>query len=54
VVDGATILASQSGIPTNQLTLVERGATYAHNDPAGASPDNEFLDELLPFLNQIG
>ena len=54
VVDGAKILAEQSGIPEDQLVLLERAATYAHNDPAGASPDNEFLDELLPFLRQIG
>jgi pimeloyl-ACP methyl ester carboxylesterase len=54
VLDGATILAQQSGIPEDQLVLVERGATYAHNDPAGASPDNEFLDNLVPFLEQVG
>ncbi len=50
VLDTATILAQQSGIPDNELTLVNRQATYAHNDPAAASPNNEFLDSLIPFL----
>jgi pimeloyl-ACP methyl ester carboxylesterase len=54
VVEGAQALAQQSGIPADQLTLLDRSETYAHNDPAGASPDNEFLDELLPFLRQLG
>jgi pimeloyl-ACP methyl ester carboxylesterase len=50
---GAEVLARQSGIPHDQLTLVDRHDTYAHNDPAGASPKNEFLDNLLPFLATI-
>jgi pimeloyl-ACP methyl ester carboxylesterase len=53
VLDAATILARQSGIPDSRLTLVNRAATYAHNDPAAASPDNEFLDNLIPFLARI-
>jgi hypothetical protein len=32
---------------------VNRAATYSHNDPSAASPDNEFLDNLIPFLSQI-
>ena len=37
------------GIPARNLTLVDRHATYAHNDPAGASPNrNEFLAALCP------
>jgi pimeloyl-ACP methyl ester carboxylesterase len=53
VLDGATVLAEQSGIPSDQLTLVNGEAEYSHNDPAGASPDNEFLDNLTPFLEKI-
>lgn len=54
VLDGATALADQSGIPHSQLTLVDRHDTYAHNDPASASPANDFLDNLVPFLDGIG
>jgi pimeloyl-ACP methyl ester carboxylesterase len=54
VLDGATILADQSGIPHDQLVLVNGEADYAHNDPAGASPKNEFLRNLTPFLSTIG
>jgi hypothetical protein len=54
IVDGATILADQSGIPHDRLVLVNGEADYAHNDPAGASPNNEFLRNLTPFLNKIG
>src|SRR5581483_2503181 len=38
VLDAATALARQSRIPQDELTLVDRHATYAHNDPAAASP----------------
>ncbi len=54
VLDGTTILADQSGIPHGQLVLVNGEANYAHNDPAGASPNNEFLRNLTPFLKKIG
>jgi pimeloyl-ACP methyl ester carboxylesterase len=54
VLDGATILADQSGIPHDQLVLVNGEADYSHNDPNSASPTNEFLDNLTPFLNKIG
>ncbi|HYU39620.1 MAG TPA: hypothetical protein VEM59_07260, partial [Acidimicrobiia bacterium] len=53
VLDGATVLADQSGIPHDQLTLVNGEANYAHNDPAGASPTNEFLDNLMPYLKKV-
>ena len=53
VLDAAKLLAQQSGIPTSHLTLVDRSATYAHNDPAGASPHNAFLAHLLPVLEKI-
>jgi pimeloyl-ACP methyl ester carboxylesterase len=54
ILDGTTILADQSGIPHDQLVLVNGEADYAHNDPAGASPNNEFLRNLTPFLDKIG
>src|SRR3954453_18141889 len=54
VLDAARALAAQSRIPARNLTLVDRQATYAHNDPAGASPDrNEFLAALLPYLRKV-
>jgi pimeloyl-ACP methyl ester carboxylesterase len=47
-------LAKQSHIPRRNLTLLNRQSTYAHNDPAGASPShNLFLKKLLPFLKGI-
>lgn len=53
VLDAAKILADQSGIPASALTLVDRGDTYSHNDPAGASPRSDFQDDLTPFLRKI-
>ena len=53
VLDAASLLARQSGIPASELTLVNRATTYAHNDPNAASPRNDFLDNLLPFLHRI-
>jgi hypothetical protein len=54
VLDAATALAGQSGLPESQLTLINRETTYTHNDPSAATPDNEFVDNLLPFLQEIG
>jgi hypothetical protein len=54
VLDAATLLAQQSHIPAGNLTLVNRQTTYAHNDPAGAYPNNDFFDHLVPFLGQVG
>ena len=53
VLTATQLLASQSNIPADHLTLVDRHETYAHNDPSGASPQNDFLDELIPFLAQV-
>jgi hypothetical protein len=56
----AEVLAEQSGIPRQNLTLIDREETYAHNDPAGADPaagglyENVFFRELVPFLEVIG
>ncbi|HJQ82798.1 MAG TPA: hypothetical protein VKA21_01885 [Candidatus Binatia bacterium] len=53
VLDAATILAEQSDIPADHLTLVDRHETYSHNDPNSASPQNDFVDALLPFLATV-
>jgi len=53
VLEDAGILAEQSHIPMSNLTLVNRQSTYAHNDPAGAYPNNVFFDHLVPFLEKI-
>lgn len=53
VLDAARALAKQSHIPRRQLTLVDRAKTYAHNDPNSASPGNDFVKYLVPFLRRI-
>jgi hypothetical protein len=53
VLDAATALATQSGIPKSRLTLVNRATTYAHNDPNSAYPRNDFVRFLLPFLKKV-
>jgi hypothetical protein len=53
ILNNAQALADQSGIPAENLTLVDRQETYAHNDPASASPDNDFLENLVPFLGRV-
>lgn len=50
VLADAQALAAQSNIPKRNLTLVDRHTTYAHNDPAGAYPNNAFFAQLVPFL----
>jgi hypothetical protein len=54
VLTSAEALAQQSGIPSSNLTLINEETTYAHNDPAGAYPNNEFFDNPVPFLEGIG
>lgn len=49
----ARALAVQSHIPLRQVTLVDRHASYAHNDPNGAYPHNAFVAHLIPFLDRI-
>jgi hypothetical protein len=53
VLQAAQALAAQSQIPASNLTLVNRESTYAHNDPAGAYPRNDFLDRLVTFLGKV-
>jgi hypothetical protein len=54
VLAAARILARQSGIPRRDLTLVDRAATYAHNDPNSAFPRNAFETHLVRFLAKVG
>ncbi len=50
----AQALAAKAGIPRRNLKLVDRSATYAHNDPSAAAPKvNVFLKRLIPFLTGI-
>jgi len=60
----AQLLAEQSHISTEPcssgaqpegcLTLIEEENSYAHNDPAGATPEiNEFFKHMVPFLKQL-
>jgi pimeloyl-ACP methyl ester carboxylesterase len=53
VLDAASNLAEQSDIPKRNLTLVNREATYAHNDPNTAAPKNAFVNHLIPYLKGI-
>jgi pimeloyl-ACP methyl ester carboxylesterase len=53
VLDATKALAAQSGIPTSRVKLVDRHTTYAHNDPNSASPKNDFVRFLLPFLDKV-
>ena len=50
----AQTLAATAGIPNRNLKLVNRQATYAHNDPSAAEPKvNAFFKRLIPFLSKI-
>jgi pimeloyl-ACP methyl ester carboxylesterase len=53
VLTAAQTLAAQSGIPASNLTLVDEHTEYAHNDPAGAYPNNVFFDHLVPYLQKV-
>jgi pimeloyl-ACP methyl ester carboxylesterase len=53
ILNNARTLAQQSHIPRKQVKLIDRHETYAHNDPAAASPKNDFVQGLLPFLRRI-
>ena len=53
VLSAAQSLAQTAHIPKGNLKLINRQATYAHNDPNSAYPKNIFLKRLIPFLNKI-
>src|SRR3954453_8773713 len=51
VLSAAQSLAATAHIPGRNLKLVDRSATYAHNDPNAAEPKvNAFIKRLIPFL----
>jgi hypothetical protein len=52
VLAAAQLLARQSHIPARNLVLIDRAATYAHNDPVGAWPHNVFFTHLVAFLRR--
>jgi pimeloyl-ACP methyl ester carboxylesterase len=54
IVQATIALAKQSKIPMRNLTLINRHGTYAHNDPAGAYPNNVFFSNLIRFLRKAG
>ncbi len=51
--EAARTLAEQSHIPAENVTLIDEEHAYAHNDPAGAYPENEFMSHLVPFLEGL-
>ena len=53
VLHDAQSLAAESGIPSDNLLLINRQSTYAHNDPAGAYPRNAFFAGLTRFLARV-
>jgi pimeloyl-ACP methyl ester carboxylesterase len=54
VLAAAQALAAEARIPRRNLKLVDRSATYAHNDPSAAAPKvNAFLKRLIPFLSSV-
>jgi pimeloyl-ACP methyl ester carboxylesterase len=53
ILTDAQALAASAHIPAKNLKLVDRSATYAHNDPNAAQPKvNAFLKRLIPFLKK--
>jgi hypothetical protein len=54
VIKDAQALGAAARLPRKNLKLVDREATYSHNDPNSAEPKvNAFLKRLIPFLNGI-
>jgi hypothetical protein len=54
VLSAAQTLAATAHIPRRNLKLVDRSATYAHNDPNSADPKvNAFIKRLIPFLRKV-
>ncbi len=53
MLDAAASLAAQSSLPADRVLLIDRSATYSHDDPNSAFPDNDFVDDLVEFLAPI-
>jgi pimeloyl-ACP methyl ester carboxylesterase len=55
VLNGARLLAQQSGIPDSELTLVDESDRLTHTDPMGVdTSQNPLVETLVPFLRDIG
>lgn len=55
VLNGARLLADQSGIPESELTLVDESDRLTHTDPMGIeTSQNPLVETLVPFLGEIG
>jgi len=55
VLNGARLLAQQSGIPESDLTLVDESDRLSHTDPMGVeTAQNPLVETLVPFLSEIG
>jgi pimeloyl-ACP methyl ester carboxylesterase len=54
VLNGARLLAQQSGIPDRELTLVDESDRLTHTDPMGVeTSQNPLVETLVPFLQNI-
>lgn len=54
VLNGARLLADQSGIPDSDLTLVDESDRLTHTDPMGVeTAQNPLAETLVPFLQDI-
>lgn len=55
VLNGARLLAEQSGIPERELTLVDESDRLTHTDPMGVETErNPLVETLVSFLRAIG
>jgi pimeloyl-ACP methyl ester carboxylesterase len=53
VVDATQALADQSGLPSRDVTIIDRHHTYSHNDPNAAFPKNAFVSHVVPYLRGV-
>jgi hypothetical protein len=54
VLNGARLLAQQSGIAEGDLMLVDESDRLTHTDPmAAATEQNPLVETLVPFLRDI-
>jgi hypothetical protein len=54
VLNGAPLLADQSGIPESELTLVDESDRLTHTDPMGVeTAQNPLVETLVSFLGDI-
>jgi len=55
VLNGARLLAQQSGIPDRELTLVDESDRLTHTDPMGVeTAQNPLVETMVPYLRTIG